>query len=174
MICEPSGLILVTEPMGAGKSTLQAAMICELINGQNAIVTIGNPMEYRLRVPGPITQIQVHGEVIFARALRSVLRQNPHTILISAIHDVETMEVAPDAASTCHLVLSMLHANSTTDAASRALNLLPDRTRNAVLLAQTLKLILAQRLVYRFEAEQAPRELGPLRKKPGSGRTARR
>jgi type II secretory ATPase GspE/PulE/Tfp pilus assembly ATPase PilB-like protein len=160
VICEPSGLILVTGPTGSGKSTLLNAMIRELINGQNAIVTIENPVEYRLRGHGPITQIQVHGEVTFAKALRSVLRQDPDIILIGEIRDVETMEVALDAASTGHLVLSTLHANSAADAASRALDLLPDRTRDAVRLAEALKLIMAQRLVYKFEPEMAPRELG--------------
>jgi type II secretory ATPase GspE/PulE/Tfp pilus assembly ATPase PilB-like protein len=164
VICEPSGLILVTGPTGSGKSTLLNAMIRELINGQNAIVTIENPVEYRLRGLGPITQIPVHGEVTFAKALRSVLRQDPDIILIGEIRDVETMEVALDAATTGHLVLSTLHANSATDAASRALDLLPDRTRDAVRLAEALKLIMAQRLVYKFESEKAPRELGVYEK----------
>jgi Tfp pilus assembly pilus retraction ATPase PilT len=159
-ICEPSGLILVTGPTGSGKSTLLNAMIRELINGQNAIVTIENPVEYRLRGPGPITQIQVHGEVTFAKALRSVLRQDPDIILIGEIRDVETMEVALDAATTGHLVLSTLHANSAVDAASRALDLLPDRTRDAVRLAEALKLIMAQRLVPKFETNPQPRGLG--------------
>lgn len=160
VICEPSGLILVTGPTGSGKSTLLNAMIRELINGENAIVTIENPVEYRLRGPGPITQIQVHGEVTFAKALRSVLRQDPDIILIGEIRDLETMEVALDAASTGHLVLSTLHANSATDAAARALDLLPDRTRDAVRLAEALKLIMAQRLVCKFGRETAPRSLG--------------
>lgn len=160
VICEPSGLILATGPTGSGKSTLLNAMINYLINGENAIVTIENPVEYRLRGPGPITQIPVRGEVTFAKALRSVLRQDPDIILIGEIRDVETMDVALDAASTGHLVLSTLHANSATDAASRALDLLPDRTRDAVRLAESLKLIMAQRLVYKFESEMAPRELG--------------
>jgi type II secretory ATPase GspE/PulE/Tfp pilus assembly ATPase PilB-like protein len=88
------------------------------------------------------------------------LRQDPDIILIGEIRDVETMEVALDAASTGHLVLSTLHANSAADAAARALDLLPDRVRDAVRLAEALKLIMAQRLVYRFEPEMAPRELG--------------
>jgi type II secretory ATPase GspE/PulE/Tfp pilus assembly ATPase PilB-like protein len=150
----------VTGPTGSGKSTLLNAMIRYLINGQNAIVTIENPVEYRLRGPGPITQIPVRGEVTFAKALRSVLRQDPDIILIGEIRDVETMDVALDAASTGHLVLSTLHANSATDAASRALDLLPDRTRDAVRLAEALKLIMAQRLVSKFESDLAPRELG--------------
>jgi type II secretory ATPase GspE/PulE/Tfp pilus assembly ATPase PilB-like protein len=160
VLCEPSGLILVTGPTGSGKSTLLNAMIRYLINGQNAIVTIEHPVEYRLRGPGPITQIPVRGEVTFAKALRSVLRQDPDVILIGEIRDVETMEVALDAASTGHLVLSTLHANSATDAAGRALDLLPDRSRDAVRLAEALKLIMAQRLIYRFEPDPAPRALG--------------
>lgn len=159
-ICEPSGLILVTGPTGSGKSTLLNAIIRALINGQNAIVTIENPVEYRLRAYGPITQIQVHGEVTFAKALRSVLRQDPDIILIGEIRDVETMEVALDAATTGHLVLSTLHANSAVDAAARALDLLPDRTRDAVRLAEALKLLMAQRLVSKFETDPQPRELG--------------
>lgn len=164
VICEPSGLILVTGPTGSGKSTLLNAMIRELINGQNAVVTIENPVEYRLRGSGPITQLPIHGEVTFAKALRSVLRQDPDIILIGEIRDSETMEVALDAATTGHLVLSTLHANSATDAGSRALDLLPDRARDAVRLAEALKMIMAQRLIYRFENEPAPRELGHYEK----------
>ena len=160
IILEPSGLILATGPTGSGKSTLLNALLRYLIDGQNAIKTIENPVEFRLRGDGPITQIQVHGDVTFAKALRSVLRQDPDIILVGEIRDVETMEVALDAASTGHLVLSTLHANSATDAVSRALDLLPDRTRDAVRLAESLKLIMAQRLVYRFEKDLAPRELG--------------
>jgi type II secretory ATPase GspE/PulE/Tfp pilus assembly ATPase PilB-like protein len=160
IITEPSGLVLATGPTGSGKSTLLNAILRYLINGQNAIATIENPVEYRLRGTGPISQIQVHGEITFAKALRSVLRQDPDIILIGEIRDVETMDVALDAASTGHLVLSTLHANSAVDAASRALDLLPDRTRDAVRLAEALKLIMAQRLVHKFEPEMAPRELG--------------
>lgn len=160
VICEPSGLILATGPTGSGKSTLLNAMLRILINGQNSIVTIEHPVEYRLRGQGPIKQISVRGEVTFAKALRSALRQDPDIILIGEIRDVETMDVALDAAATGHLVFSTLHANSAVDAAARALDLLPDRTRDAVRLAEALKLIMAQRLVYRFDAELAPRELG--------------
>lgn len=160
LICEPSGLILATGPTGSGKSTLLNAMLRYLINGQNSIVTIEHPVEYRVRGPGPIKQIAVRGEVTFAKALRSALRQDPDIILIGEIRDVETMDVALSAASTGHLVLSTLHANGATDAASRALDLLPDRTRDAVRLAESLKLIMAQRLIYKFEPEPAPRELG--------------
>jgi type II secretory ATPase GspE/PulE/Tfp pilus assembly ATPase PilB-like protein len=159
-ISEPSGLILVTGPTGSGKSTLLNAMIRELINGQNVIKTIENPVEYRLRGPGPITQLQVHGTVTFPAALRSLLRQDPDIILIGEIRDVETMEVALDAANTGHLVLSTLHANSATDGISRALDLLPDRHRDSVRLAEALKLIMAQRLIHKFESQMAQRELG--------------
>lgn len=160
MLCEPSGLILATGPTGSGKSTLLNAMIRELINGQNAIVTIEHPVEYRLRGDGPITQIPVRGEVTFAKALRSALRQDPDIILIGEIRDVETMDVAIDAASTGHLVFSTLHANSSADAVSRALDLLPDRSRDAGRLADALRLVMAQRLVYKFESSLAPRGLG--------------
>ncbi|WP_371765502.1 GspE/PulE family protein [Massilia sp.] len=160
LICEPSGLILATGPTGSGKSTLLNAMLRDLINGQNAIVTIEHPVEFRLRGDGPITQIPVRGEVTFAKALRSALRQDPDIILIGEIRDVETMDVALDAASTGHLVFSTLHANSAADAVSRALDLLPDRSRDAFRLAEALKLIMAQRLVYKFETSLAPRTLG--------------
>lgn len=164
LIREPSGLILATGPTGSGKSTLLNAIIRELIDGQNSIVTIEDPVEYTLNGPGSISQIAVRGEVTFARALRSVLRQDPDIILIGEIRDVETMDVALDAASTGHLVLSTLHANSATAAVSRAFDLLPDRTRDAVRLAEALKLIMSQRLLHKFESDPVERDLGTFEK----------
>lgn len=151
IISEPSGLILATGPTGSGKTTLLNAILSYLNNGQNSILTIENPVEFRLYGPGPIKQIQIRGDITFAKALRSGLRQDPDIILVGEIRDAETMEIALQAAQTGHLVLSTLHANSAPDTISRVLDLTLDKKRDAVRIADTLKFVMAQRLVDRYE-----------------------
>jgi len=154
---EPSGLILVSGPTGSGKTTLLNALIGRLNDGQRSIVTIENPVEYHLEGTGPIKQIEVRGEITFARALRGTLRLDPDVILVGEIRDKETMEVALQAAQTGHLVFATLHANSGPETLSRALDLTPDKQRDAYRLAETVKLVLAQRLLDRYEGVSRPR-----------------
>lgn len=161
---EPSGLILATGPTGSGKTTLLNALLGYLNNGQSSILTIEDPVEFQLEGDGPITQIQVHGDVTYPKALRSALRQDPDIILIGEIRDPETMEIALQAGQTGHLVLSTLHTNSAADTFSRVLDLTQDRTRDAMRVADTLKLVLAQRLVNRYSPELVSRELSRLEK----------
>ena len=102
---EPSGLILVSGPTGSGKTTTLSAILQWLINGQRCVVTIENPVEYELPIFGPVKQIEVRGEITFAKALRKTLRLDPEVILVGEIRDQETMEIALQAAQTGHLVL---------------------------------------------------------------------
>ncbi len=159
-VIAPSGLILVSYgPTGSGKTTTLYAIMRYLNNGQQSIFTIEDPVEFTLRGDGPITQIQVDGEVTFARGLRSGLRSNPDIILIGEIRDTETMEIALQAGQTGHLVLASIHANSGTETISRALDLTLDKTRDASRLADTLKFVMAQRLVNKHEPAGVERRM---------------
>jgi type II secretory ATPase GspE/PulE/Tfp pilus assembly ATPase PilB-like protein len=120
---EPSGLILASGPTGSGKTTLLNAVLGYLNDGQRSIVTIENPVEYRLAGSGPIKQLQTQGDFTFARALRSTLRADPDVILIGEIRDAETMKIALEASKTGHMVLSTVHANNSHETISRLVDL---------------------------------------------------
>ena len=138
----PHGIILVTGPTGAGKSTSLTAFIRDINKPENRIITIEDPVEYE--VPG-VNQIQVHPEIglNFAGALRHVLRQDPDVIMVGEIRDRETAEIAIRAALTGHLVFSTLHTND----APGALTRLIDMEIEPFLVASSVELIIAQRLV---------------------------
>lgn len=152
---EPSGLILATGPTGSGKTTLLNAVLGYLNDGQRSIITIENPVELRQRGPGPIKQYQVQGDFTFARGLRSALRQDPDVILVGEIRDVETMHIAIEASKTGHMVLSTLHANTAHESISRLIGMGAD----PVSVAETLKLVMAQRLLPRYEGTPRRRDL---------------
>jgi MSHA biogenesis protein MshE len=137
-----SGLILVTGPTGSGKSTTLYASLAELNAAELKIITVEDPVEYRL--PG-ITQVQVHDkiELTFSKVLRATLRQDPDVILVGEMRDLETAEIGLRAALTGHLVLSTLH---TRDAASTPFRLL-DMGVPPYMVATSLQAVIAQRLV---------------------------
>lgn len=139
---KPFGMILVTGPTGSGKTTTLYSLLKILNRPEVNITTIEDPVEYR--VPGT-NQIQVNPqtELTFAKGLRSIVRQDPDVILVGEIRDNETAEIAVNAALTGHLLLSTFHAN---DAASAYPRLL-DMKIEPFLLASTLEIIIAQRLV---------------------------
>ncbi|MGH7786287.1 MAG: ATPase, T2SS/T4P/T4SS family [Candidatus Binatia bacterium] len=141
-IQQSEGMILTTGPTGSGKSTTLYAMLQAIHNPGVNIVTVENPIEYRL--PG-ISQTEVNERqgMTFAAALRSILRQDPDVILVGEIRDRETAEIAIQAAQTGHLVLSTLHTNDSVGAITRLAKLGVDRE----LIASTLLLVIAQRLV---------------------------
>lgn len=142
---QPNGIILVTGPTGCGKTTTLYGALRERNREDVNIITIENPVEYRLP---SINQIQVDEDrnITFARALRAILRQDPDVILVGEIRDVETGRVAAEAALTGHLVLSTLHTNDAIGAIPRLLNMgIPP-----VWLAPSLIGVLAQRLVRRI------------------------
>ncbi|MEZ4702005.1 MAG: GspE/PulE family protein [Rhodothermales bacterium] len=140
----PHGLILVTGPTGSGKTTTLYAALRTLNTPDVHIVTVEDPIEYRL---DGVSQTQVHAEIgyTFARALRAFLRQDPNVMLVGEIRDAETAELSVRAALTGHLVLSTLHTN---DAAASVTRLV-DLGVAPFLVASSLRLVLAQRLVRR-------------------------
>jgi len=142
VIHRPSGMVLVTGPTGSGKTTTLYAALSELNTLDRKIITVEDPVEYRL--PG-ISQVQVHEkiELTFARVLRSALRQDPDVILVGEMRDQETAETGLRASMTGHLVLSTLHTN---DALSTPIRLL-DMGAPRYMVALSLQLVLAQRLV---------------------------
>ncbi len=141
----PHGIVLVTGPTGSGKTTTLYASLVRLNSPDKKILTVEDPIEYQL---DGINQIQVKPGIglSFANVLRSILRQDPDTVMIGEIRDVETAEIAIQAALTGHLVLSTLHTN---DAAGTITRLL-DMGVEDYLLTSTLNGITAQRLVRRL------------------------
>ena len=138
----PHGIILVTGPTGSGKSTSLTAFIRMINKPERRIITVEDPVEYE--VPG-VNQTQVHPEIglTFAQSLRAVLRQDPDVIMVGEIRDRETADIAIRASLTGHLVLSTLHTND----APGALTRLIDMDIEPFLIASSVELIIAQRLV---------------------------
>jgi general secretion pathway protein E len=138
----PYGIVLVTGPTGSGKTTTLYAGLQELNSTEKKILTVEDPVEYQLK---GINQVQVKPQVglTFASALRAFLRQNPDIMMVGEIRDLETAQVAVQAALTGHLLLSTLHTN---DAASAVTRLL-DMGIDDFLLTSTLNGLVAQRLV---------------------------
>jgi MSHA biogenesis protein MshE len=153
----PSGMVLVTGPTGSGKTTTLYAALSELNSDGRKIITVEDPVEYRL--PG-LNQVQVQDkiELSFERVLRSALRQDPDVILVGEMRDRTTAEIGMRAALTGHLVLSTLHTN---DALSTPIRLL-DMGVPRYMVALSLQLVLAQRLVRTLcPICSQPRELSP-------------
>ncbi|HOV98344.1 MAG TPA: GspE/PulE family protein [Bacteroidota bacterium] len=141
----PYGMVLVTGPTGSGKTTTLYAALNYISSPEINITTIEDPVEYNL--PG-INQTQVRSDigVTFATALRAILRQDPNVIMVGEIRDGETAEIAIRSALTGHLVLSTLHTNDAPSAVTR----LVDMGVEPFLVASSLKMILAQRLLRRL------------------------
>jgi MSHA biogenesis protein MshE len=135
-------MVLVTGPTGSGKTTTLYAALHELNSTGRKIITVEDPVEYRL--PG-LNQVQVMEKIdlSFGRVLRAALRQDPDIILVGEMRDLETAEIGLRAAMTGHLVLSTLHTN---DAASTPVRLI-DMGVARFMVATSLQLVLAQRLV---------------------------
>ena len=138
----PFGLILVSGPTGSGKTTTLYAAIRDLVNSRVNITTIEDPVEYRV---DRVNQIQVNEQknITFAKALRSIVRQDPDIILVGEIRDNETAEIAVNSALTGHLVLSTFHANDAVSTLPR----LYDMGVEPFLLSSTIDLIISQRLI---------------------------
>jgi type II secretory ATPase GspE/PulE/Tfp pilus assembly ATPase PilB-like protein/ActR/RegA family two-component response regulator len=152
---QPQGTILLTGPTGSGKTTTLYSLISRRRSPEVNIVTVEDPIEYQL--PG-INQVQVNVKagLTFAGCLRSILRQDPDLILVGEIRDLETAEIAFQAAITGHLVLSTLHTNSAFAAIAR----LADLGVDPVVIGSSLNLIVAQRLARRI-CNQCKEEYAP-------------
>jgi len=142
VLSQPHGIIVVTGPTGSGKSTTLYSALNYLKDPTKNITTVEDPVEYRL---AGINQIQVKPEIAlnFASCLRAILRQDPDIVLIGEIRDKETVEIAIKASLTGHLVLSTFHTNDAPSAISRFVYM----GIEPYLLASTLNLVLAQRLI---------------------------
>jgi len=144
-ISRPQGMILITGPTGSGKTTTLYAILQQLRSETDNIISIENPVEYR--IPG-ITQVQVDTAtgLTFPSALRSILRQDPDIIMVGEIRDLETAEIALRAAVTGHLVFSTVHTNDSVSSITRLLDIgIPGYLINAGVTG-----VLAQRLVRRI------------------------
>jgi general secretion pathway protein E len=141
----PNGMVLVTGPTGSGKTTTLYTGLLKLNTVARNVVTVEDPIEYQLT---GINQIQVKPQIglNFANLLRSILRQDPDVIMIGEIRDLETVQIAVQAALTGHLVLSTIHTNS----AAATMTRLRDMGLEDYLMTATLKAVLAQRLVRRL------------------------
>ncbi|WP_049723793.1 GspE/PulE family protein [Gilvimarinus polysaccharolyticus] len=142
IISRPHGLVLVTGPTGSGKTTTLYGALSELNEPESKIITVEDPVEYRLP---RINQVQLHERIglTFNSVLRAALRQDPDILLVGEIRDAESAEIALRAAMTGHMVLSTLHTN---DAITSAMRLI-DIGADGYLVATALKAIVAQRLV---------------------------
>lgn len=143
-ILRPNGMVLTSGPTGSGKSTSLYALIKEIKNDTVNIVTLEDPVEYKM---DGVNQIQVNSEVglTFANGLRSILRQDPDVVMVGEIRDAETAALAVQAALTGHLVFSTLHTNSAAGVLPRLL----DMNVEPFLIASTVNTIIGQRLVRR-------------------------
>lgn len=142
LIRRPHGIFLVTGPTGSGKSTTLYAALSRIDSNALNIMTVEDPVEYDI---AGISQTQVNSKIdmTFARALRSILRQDPDVVMIGEIRDLETAQIAVQSSLTGHLVLATLHTNSASSTVTR----LVDMGVESFLLSSTLIGILAQRLI---------------------------
>ncbi len=160
---KPYGIVLITGPTGAGKSTTLYAMLLYIKSPTKNIITIEDPVEYQIK---GISQIQVNPKVglTFASGLRSILRQDPDVIMVGEIRDSETADIAVHAALTGHLLLSTLHTNDAVSAVPRLI----DMGVEPFLVASSIEGVVAQRLVRKIcpqcreEYEPTPEEIREL------------
>jgi type II secretory ATPase GspE/PulE/Tfp pilus assembly ATPase PilB-like protein len=142
LVAEPHGMFIVCGPTGAGKSTTLYACLAQIDRLQKNVITLENPVEYRI---DHATQIEINPKAgkTFAGELRSILRQDPDVIYVGEVRDQETAEIGCQAAQTGHLVLTTLHANDTVGALAR----LMDLKVPVYMIASAVSGILSQRLV---------------------------
>lgn len=157
---KPNGMLLTSGPTGSGKSTSLYALIKEIKDDSINIVTLEDPVEYKM---DGVNQIQVNSEVglTFANGLRSILRQDPNVVMVGEIRDAETASLAVQAALTGHLVFSTLHTNSAAGVLPRLL----DMDIEPFLIASTVNTIIGQRLVRRVGPKRDAYWSSPLETK---------
>ncbi|MFH0772588.1 MAG: ATPase, T2SS/T4P/T4SS family [Candidatus Omnitrophota bacterium] len=145
MIRRPHGIIFVSGPTGSGKTTTLYACLLKINNKELKILTIEDPIEYRLK---GVTQTQVHPKIglTFANGLRSMLRHDPDVMMVGEVRDIETAEITIRVALTGHLVFSTIHTNDAAGAVTRLL----DMGIEPYLVASSVECLIAQRLVRRI------------------------
>jgi len=161
---EERGLVLVTGTTGSGKSTTLAAMIDYInSNRKSHIITVEDPIEYlHTDKRSFVSQREIGIDTFsFSNALRAALREDPDTILVGEMRDLETMEIAMTAAETGHLVLSTLHTLDARETINRILAIFPAHQHNQIRyqLAQILKAVISQRLVAKADGKEGFRLL---------------
>jgi len=156
-IRQPNGMVLTSGPTGSGKTTSLYALIKEIKNDTVNIVTLEDPVEYKME---GVNQIQVNADVglTFASGLRSILRQDPDVVMVGEIRDSETANLAVQAALTGHLVFSTLHTNSAAGVLPRLL----DMGIEPFLIASTVNTIIGQRLVRRVSSKREVYQSNPI------------
>lgn len=156
-IKQPNGMVLTSGPTGSGKTTSLYALIKEIKNDAVNIVTLEDPVEYKMN---GVNQIQVNADVglTFASGLRSILRQDPDVVMVGEIRDGETANLAVQAALTGHLVFSTLHTNSAAGVLPRLL----DMGIEPFLIASTVNTIIGQRLVRRVATKRETYQSSPI------------
>ena len=156
-IKRPNGMVLTSGPTGSGKSTSLYALIKEIKDDSVNIVTLEDPVEYKMN---GVNQIQVNADVglTFASGLRSILRQDPDMVMVGEIRDSETANLAVQAALTGHLVFSTLHTNSAAGVLPRLL----DMGIEPFLIASTVNTIIGQRLVRRVSPKRDAYQSSPM------------
>ncbi len=142
LVKRPTGAVLVTGPTGSGKSTTLYAALAEINNPEINVITVEDPVEYRLAGINQV-QINIRAGLTFATVLRSILRSDPDVIMVGEIRDVETAKISIEAALTGHLVLSTLHTND----APAALTRLSEMGVEPFLTSSAVSAVLAQRLM---------------------------
>ena len=152
---QPNGILLVTGPTGSGKTTTMYAALSILNDRRRNILTVEDPVEYSLEGVGQ-TQVNSKVGMSFAAGLRAILRQDPDVVMVGEVRDVETAEIAVQASLTGHLVLTTVHTNSAVGAITR----LRDMGVQSFLLASSIKLIAAQRLVRKL-CDNCKQEFSP-------------
>lgn len=152
-IKRPNGMIITTGPTGSGKTTTLYAILNKLNTAETKIITIEDPIEYELKGINQ-SQIDAEKEYTFAKGLRSIVRQDPDIIMVGEMRDLETVDIALNAALTGHLVLSTLHTNDAAGAIPRFLAM----GAKPYLLAPALNLVMAQRLIRKL-CEKCKKEI---------------
>ena len=173
-----NGLVLVTGPVGSGKSTTLAALVEEVNrNRHDHIITLEDPIEYVFKAKGcHVTQREVHSHTrSFAAALRGALREDPDVIMVGEMRDLETIGLAITASETGHLVLGTLHTGSAARTLDRLLDVFPvdQRDQIRVMVSESLRGIVSQQLVPRADGKGRVMAMEILTNTPAVGATIR-
>ena len=173
-----NGLVLVTGPVGSGKSTTLAALVQEInLHRHDHIITLEDPIEYIIKAAGcHVTQREVHSHTrSFAAALRGALREDPDVIMVGEMRDLETISLAISASETGHLVLGTLHTGSAARTLDRVLDVFPvdQREQIRVMVSESLRGIVSQQLVPRMDGKGRVLALEVLVNSPAVGATIR-